>query len=471
MILQFEADAPRNRDDRFQQLVDCIEIDAIYMLDCAGHVLTWNRGAEMNKGYRKDEILGQHFKTFFVPEDVLQDVPGKMLDTAKREGRVAGEGWRLRKNGERFWASFTLTSMKDRDGKLLGFAKVLRDLTDRKRQEDAFRSMEAALREQHDRLHAATESMLDAFFVCEAVRGLNGRIEDFVFTYLNSNVEKLLKRPRSGLLGNRLSDVLPKEGAALFERYKSVVMSGRPWVEEFAEDRAMGERWLRVQAVKLGDGLAITVSDITDRKLVEKSVEHRAQHDDLTGLANRSLLDDRIRQATARAKRVGCMVGIILVDLDGFKQVNDNHGHAAGDEILCMVARRMMNVIRSSDSMIRLGGDEFVAVIPDLQRLTELIGVVDKLLGAIRPPMFVGSTKICLTCSIGISVFPESGSSPAELLRKADTAMYASKNSGKDQFKIFGHRKHPAKGQKAALSIVESEHRSSTDQVTTVNEE
>jgi PAS domain S-box-containing protein len=176
------------------------------MLDCAGRVLTWNRGAEHNKGYSSAEVLGQHYSLFFVPEDIEAGIPDRELASAAVKGRCSGEGWRLRKNGERFWASFLITTVRSQSGKLLGYAKVIRDLTERKRQEDALRRMEAVLRRERDRLRAAAESSMDALLICEAVRGTDGDIEDFVFTYLNSNVEKMVSIPREVLIHGKMAN-------------------------------------------------------------------------------------------------------------------------------------------------------------------------------------------------------------------------------------------------------------------------
>ena len=442
MATDLERNFARGDEERFQRLVSSIEVDGIYMLDCAGHVLTWNRGAQLNKGYASDEVLGKHFKIFFVPEDVQSGVPEAELASAKRQGHFAGEGWRLRKDGVRFWASVVLTAMHSPDGKLIGFSKVIRDISDQKRREDSMRAMQAALQEERDRLYAAAESSLDALFFCEAIRDASGWVEDFVFTYLNSNVEKLVSLPRGKLLGGRMCELLPITLASgLLEKYKDVVETGKPLIEELAiDDGDVKSSWLRIQAVKLRDGVAITASDITERKRNEEKINHLAQHDALTGLPNRNLLDDRTNQAIAFAKRERLMVGFLLIDLDGFKEVNDALGHSSGDEVLCVIAKRLTDAMRCSDSLLRLGGDEFVAIVPGIRQLQELVGVVEKIIDSVRPPIFSANHKILLTCSIGISVYPDSATTGDELLKRADVAMYASKHAGRDQYKFFGHR-------------------------------
>jgi len=439
MLFDLGTSSIQGHDERFRQLIDCIEVDGIYMLDNAGHVLTRNRGAELNKGYTRQEILGKHFRIFFVPEDVAAGLPERELAEALRAGRLAGEGWRLRKNGERFWASFVLSTIRGANGIVTGFAQVIRDMTGRKRQEDALRTMEATLREERDQLHAVVESSLDAFFICQALRGPSGEIEDFIFTYLNSNVEKLLSIPRSLLLGGMMCELLPQNRTAgFFERYKQVVETGEAFISEYPlQVASIDSPWLRIQAVKFRDGVAITASDISERKRYEQHITHQAQHDSLTGLPNRSLLEDRINQSIAFAKREGFKVGILLIDLDAFKQINDTLGHAVGDEVLCVVAKRLTEVMRASDSIVRIGGDEFVAIVPWIHQIHELVGIVNKIFDKLKPPILAGTHKIALTCSIGISVYPDSAGRFRELLDRADAAMYASKHAGKNQYNFF----------------------------------
>jgi diguanylate cyclase (GGDEF)-like protein/PAS domain S-box-containing protein len=453
MIVKAEPHAFQSKENIFQQLIESIEIDAIYMLDCAGHVLTWNRGAELNKGYTREEILGKHFKLFFVPEDLKSGLPDRILSEAALTGRCSGEGWRLRKNGERFWASYVLAAMRNSGGELIGFSNVIRDLTEHKRREDSLHALQQALQEERDRMHAAAECSLDALFICDALRDSGGAIRDFFFTYLNSNVEKLGFIPRQSMIGGRMRNLLPnlcKQG--LFEKCRQVVLFGKPLIEELLiEDGDVCSTWFRIQAVKLRDGVAITASDITEIKRNEERITHLAQHDSLTGLPNRILLEDRVNHSIEFAKRDGSLVGVTLIDIDEFKRINDTLGHATGDRVLCTVARRLSSAIRASDTVIRYGGDEFVAVIPGIHAIRELVGVVDKILQSIRPPILDGHHKILLTCSIGIAIYPDSALCSEELLKRADIAMYGSKNSGKNQYRFFGRRRSALASQPESL--------------------
>jgi diguanylate cyclase (GGDEF)-like protein/PAS domain S-box-containing protein len=440
MVVDPEPDERHKADDRFHQLVDSIEDYAIYLLDCGGHVITWNPGAERNKGYRSEEVLGKHFRMFFVPEDILSKAPEQELLEALRCGRCAGEGWRLRKDGARFWASFVITTVHDASGQWTGYAKVTRDLTERKQQQDAMLAMEAALREERDLLRGAAESSMDALYICQAVRDAKGEIEDFIFVYLNSNVEKMVSVPCGAILGKRMCTFLPfNRTLGLFERYREVVLSGKPLAYEFPVDGdGINCTWIRVQAVKLRDGLAITASDISLRKLDEKRIFHLAHHDPLTGLPNRSLLYDRIEQAVERAKRYGGKIAVLIIDLDCFKQINDTHGHAAGDAVLVATGARLTATIRAIDSVIRIGGDEFVVVLPEIARRDDILLCAEKILESLRQPIESGNRPMRISCSIGIAIYPGADADTVDdLLRCADSAMYAAKGRGKDKMEVF----------------------------------
>jgi PAS domain S-box-containing protein len=139
------AEAMRRREQEFQRLVEGVVDYAIYMLDPDGHISTWNAGAERAKGYGRDEIIGQHFSKFFTPEDQAAGLPQRALDVAAREGRYEQEGWRIRKDGERFWANAVIDAVRDRSGELIGFAKVTRDVTERREAQQALEQAQLAL--------------------------------------------------------------------------------------------------------------------------------------------------------------------------------------------------------------------------------------------------------------------------------------------------------------------------------------
>ena len=169
----------------------------------------------------------------------------------------------------------------------------------------------------------------------------------------------------------------------------------------------------------------------------ERALEHMARHDALTGLPNRMLLNDRIEHSVARARRSGRHVALLMVDMDGFKLVNDLHGHSVGDQMLEMVAERLGKCVRETDTVARFGGDEFVILLEDLIDRKDALGVADKLIASINEPFDLTSGKMRVGVSVGIAYFPKDAPDAEHLLRRADTAMYSAKKSGRNRWQAY----------------------------------
>jgi diguanylate cyclase (GGDEF)-like protein/PAS domain S-box-containing protein len=180
-----------------------------------------------------------------------------------------------------------------------------------------------------------------------------------------------------------------------------------------------------------------TGSDITERKITEQRVHHVAQHDVLTGLPNRSLLQDRLGQAVTYANRSGNPVWVMLIDLDRFKFVNDSMGHKAGDVLLMTVAARLRGALRDLDTVARLSGDEFVVIVSEHceQKLTQEI--VERIMAAVAQPVMLGTTEFFVTCSIGVAVYPSEATDADVLIEHADIAMYRAKKLGRNNFQFY----------------------------------
>lgn len=215
---------------------------------------------------------------------------------------------------------------------------------------------------------------------------------------------------------------------------------GVPHVQQLKDGR-----WVQSIRHRMPDGCMVVLrSDITHFKERERAAQLLAQHDALTGLPNRRVLDERLQQAIARARRSQDTVAVLLVDLDGFKQINDVHGHAAGDEVLRLTADRLKGCLRITDVVVRYGGDEFVVIAEFPGPSIDVSTVATKILDAVsRPIAPVWSTsqpaqQIRIGCSIGISHYPYDGDDPAKLIRMADSAMYKAKETGRGRFMRHG---------------------------------
>ena len=202
--------------------------------------------------------------------------------------------------------------------------------------------------------------------------------------------------------------------------------------------------WLSSHGKTLADGAGkvyrmIGVSqDITERKRQEEEARFLAYHDTLTGLPNRRLLDDRLRQAVFLAQRRDTRVAVMVVDLDHFKQVNDALGHRAGDAVLREASHRIAGCVRKADTLARHGGDEFVVVIPDLHQDADSQVVAEKILRALEPPFQVDGRDFTIGASIGISLYPTDAGDGEGVLRNADVAMYRAKQLGRNNYRFYG---------------------------------
>jgi diguanylate cyclase (GGDEF)-like protein len=206
-----------------------------------------------------------------------------------------------------------------------------------------------------------------------------------------------------------------------------------------AEYQSADGRWLRRTVRSLeGGGRVELVADITELRRAEQATRFLAYHDTLTGLPNRRLLDDRLRQAIRLAQRRDRMVATLLVHLDDFRQVNDTLGHGAGDAVLREVAERLTGCVRKADTLARAGADEFALVVCDLKDGADCRVVAEKLLQALAPEFRVAGRRLKLAVSIGISLFPADGGDGEALLRNADAATFRAKQLGRNQIRFFG---------------------------------
>jgi len=178
-------------------------------------------------------------------------------------------------------------------------------------------------------------------------------------------------------------------------------------------------------------------SDITTMKAHENALEQLANHDALTRLPNRVLLADRLRQDMAQAERRGTPLAVVFLDLDGFKGVNDRHGHDVGDELLIALAQRMKATLREGDTLARVGGDEFVALLGDLKQAGDCELILDRLLQAAAQPVMVGAIELRVTASLGVAFYPRDSADADELMRQADQAMYQAKQAGRNRYRFF----------------------------------
>jgi diguanylate cyclase (GGDEF)-like protein/PAS domain S-box-containing protein len=190
-------------------------------------------------------------------------------------------------------------------------------------------------------------------------------------------------------------------------------------------------------SLKGNEGVVIVIRDITERSRREEEIRQMAYHDSLTGLANRKLFSDRLDIALAQAQRNQKKVGIAMLDLDNFKDVNDTLGHATGDLFLRAIAERLSTELREGDTVARFGGDEFILVLPDLKVIDDAIQVAQKIIDSFCNPFLADTYQLVITTSIGLAVYPDDGPDEGILMKNADTAMYQAKQAGRARYQLY----------------------------------
>jgi len=231
-------------------------------------------------------------------------------------------------------------------------------------------------------------------------------------------------------------------------------MSGRSEVTGYRKDGRFFPVEASIAKSRNGDEwlLVITLRDITERKKAEEELTRRATHDPLTGLPNRALIRERLVNALQHSRRNGLSLALLFVDLDGFKLINDTHGHDAGDLLLKTVATRLMAQVRPGDTVSRLSGDEFVILCEQLEQPATMFALAERINDTLRQPFPVHGLPLYVTASIGIAIGAGGTHSPDDLLRAADTAMYAVKEKGRDSWQLFNEKLHEQAKQRLAIT-------------------
>jgi len=222
------------------------------------------------------------------------------------------------------------------------------------------------------------------------------------------------------------------------------VNQNNQWEGEIWNKRKNGEiypQWLSISAIKNEDGavqnyIGIFI-DISKQKEAEHHLAYLAYHDQLTQLPNRDLLHDRLNMAVLQARRNKQSIAVLFIDLDHFKYVNDTFGHSVGDKLLQEVALKLSTCLREQDTLARMGGDEFTVILQDFNSRQDVELAARRILDALETPFLVDHHALYVSASIGISFFPEDGSTASELMRRADTAMYSAKNDGRHRLHFF----------------------------------
>jgi diguanylate cyclase (GGDEF)-like protein/PAS domain S-box-containing protein len=421
-LMLLQQDQLQSSESRLRTIIES-EPECIKIVDAQGCLRLMNpAGLAMIEADSMAQVEGSDILGIIVPEyrAAYADMHQRVLvgESMQMEFEVIGL------KGGRRWLETHAAPMLDHGAVVqLG---VTRDITDRKQAEDKLKLAASVF------IHAR-----EGITITDA----DGNIID-----VNDSFTRITGYSRDEVLGQNPRILSSgRQSKEFYETLWGDLKVKGHWYGEIWNQRKNGEAYaemLTISAVCNAQGHAehyvALFSDITALKEHEQQLQHTAHYDALTGLPNRVLLADRLRQGLAQALRRGQRLAVAYLDLDGFKLINDKHGHAAGDQLLTVVATRMKQSLRDGDTLARLGGDEFVAVLIDLADVASTVPMLTRLLAAVAEPVLVGDLVLQVSASLGVTFYPQGEDVDADLLlRQSDQAMYQAKLAGKNRHHIF----------------------------------
>lgn len=404
----------------------------IYLKDPSGKYLFANSPVRELWGVEMDEIVGFGDEKFFDAETVerirINDAEVFTLGkTFKAEEVNTVEG-----SSEAVTYHSTKLPIRHEDGSIYALCGISIDISDTKR-------IENALRESERRFKMAGMAACDLIYEWDVASdtltwfGDVDKMLGFGPGEISHHIDAWLKlvHPDDMRILEEALALHRTSTQAINYEYKIAHSSGSylTWSDHalpLVGDDGLPYKWIGV------------CTDITVQKRHHSQLEYNAYHDTLTNLPNRSLLSDRLRQAIHQEKRRGQQLMVVYIDLDGFKEVNDNHGHEVGDHLLVAIGSRLQELLREGDTIARLGGDEFVAVLMDIGDFSEAVPLLRRVLQAASQPILVDDLTLQVTASLGVASYPQADEVDADqLIRQADQAMYQAKLAGKNRYYFF----------------------------------
>ena len=420
LALAMSAQARANAD-RLHAVVNSA-VDGLITADRHGTLLSVNPAAQRIFGHTAQRMVG-HSLNLLMPLGAAAQIGQWLEPVAASPGRSRRLQAR-RCDGTLFPIDLAVSNIVV-DGQRQ-YVALLRDMSEAQAAQDRIDAAAHALQAANGLREAVFEHAPVALIVCNA-RG--------VIQAMNPAAERLLGCRAADEVGHHTlasfhdeadGDALAAASAASTERTLNLIRRDKHRVPVSLTVSALHDRDGSVS------GFLGIAYDITERQRLADQMSQLAYHDALTGLPNRIRLEDHLNQAIAKAGRSQDALALLFIDLDRFKPINDSHGHAVGDLVLCEVARRLQGALRVSDMVARLGGDEFVVLLPTLVEPDDCLVVADKLLTALAEPMQIGTLTLQVGASMGVARHPECGNNAAELLRSADAAMYRVKLAGRE---------------------------------------
>jgi diguanylate cyclase (GGDEF)-like protein/PAS domain S-box-containing protein len=404
--------------------------DSILITDRNGNIVWSNPAFSKSSGYSAIEVLGKNQSWLSSGEQDIETF-AQIWATITAGGTWHGEIVNRRKNDDLYTEEVTITPVSSQSGEIANFVAIKHDITTRK-------LAEKALNEAEEKYRAIFEdATVGIFQIAPGGRPVS----------INRALARMHGYDSAEEFLEEITDIWNHvfvDPDRMFEVVHEAQMNGimqSAEVQVYRKDGA--KRWIiaNIRAARDSDGNIVlyegTVEDITERKVAEERVKFLAYYDALTGLPNRTLLEDRIAIALGGARRRKERIAFLFLDLDRFKLVNDTLGHSVGDILLQEVAERLRKWVREQDTVARVGGDEFVIMLTDVQQASDAALAAERVVDLVKSEFSIDGHSINVTCSVGISMFPENGVDGETLVRNADAAMYSAKEKGPNNVGFF----------------------------------
>lgn len=415
-------------EERFRLVAENAS-DVVTLVSNDARMLWISPSIEALIGWTPEEVKARPFTDTFVHPDDRAAL--RAFQARMRDGE--GDSIEMRilcKDGSYRWISALGRPFRDAEGRVAGRTAGWRDI-------DREVAARQELAESEERFRLLADALLDPQVLLHPVRDAQGLIVDFEYIHANRAMLADCGRSQDAVIGATVRAIQPDFAAAgLIADLAHVVESGEPLVLDavsFESEQGGGEGYFDLRAVAVpGDRITVTWRDVTEVQRARRVLERQATMDGLTGVLKRESAIAVLNGLSHGERTRGAETGVLFVDLDRFKDVNDRYGHAAGDAVLCAVADRMQAAIRSTDTVARFGGDEFVVVLGEIHDLAEATAIAEKVRRACAGDIETPSGALRVTLSVG-AILVTPGESADELVARADAAMYEAKRAGRDQ--------------------------------------
>lgn len=420
-------EALRKSEEKYRLITDNMT-DLVGVLDREGKVIYASPSHEVVLGLHP-EVYEEYLAFNVVHPDDIDNLTEQFNHMVSLQETISVESRFKNITGDWVWMEVKGGPVYDSTGNLLHFQAVARDITERRQGEEA-------LRQSEERYRLIAENMTD--LVCLIDR-------DVYFKYASPSHITVLGYHSYEYEGKCALDWIHEADVEGVKHQLTAIIDSKDTGNMEYRFRHVNGKWIWFEAnvtpIFTEDGqfkhFLVVSREITERITYEEKLAHLAFHDTLTGLPNRRLFKDRLKQAIKEAERYDRKMAVMFMDMDKFKQINDTFGHDVGDGLLKQFAERVKECIRDGDTFARQGGDEFTILLPEIQEEQDALQIADRILNSLQEPWQIGEHTFHTTSSIGIAFYPKDESTGYELMKHADRALYEAKESGRNNYKTY----------------------------------